>query len=1476
MTDAVTDALDVARELARAGVPLFLAAPDETAQTGFALPHHWQETTADPSVVDAWQPGMALCAVMGHGLDLIDIDPRNGGDLSQLDCELPRSYAAAATPSGGVHSFIASIGVRSKNNVKAGIDVKSGDADGKGRGFAFLPPTVRMSKVDGHPRRYVWGKVPDVDRLRREGPTDDSGAGLAALVRAARGEGVVPGGEARGEAVASIEEFMRTGPWADVAATLAGGRNDGVMKLAAALRGRGGWRLDDAIAYMDAVVWPVIDQDQAGHAFSREEYLAAINSVWERYADGAVTRMEEATDSVAERPPALNSLGLLEGWFVERIHVQRLAGRFRWSSGLGWMAWDGARWKTVDRSVVVDDVRQYVIWLHGSVVAAGGDADLVKKVSALGNKTKLGNLIELCQGMDGVRARAEDFDAHPDLLNVRNGVVDLRTGELSPHDPELLMTKIAGCDYVPGAAHADWDAALAAVPDDVHEWYQVRMGQAATGHMTPDDTLLVQVGGGENGKTTVMTGLRGALGGFFLDVSHRALLASSDSVPTELMDFHGARLALLEETPEARRLEVVKLKALIGTPTITARRMRRDPITFAATHSLFLSTNYLPVVQEVDHGTWRRLAALRFPYRFRGREAELVREHDRRGDPGLRERIRLGETGQHEAVLAWLVDGARKWYAAGKVMPTHPERVLADTREWRAGADLIWGWLDERMIFDANRHVMSSELLDDINEYLTGQGHRPWSKQLLTSRLEGHSEITGRGVKRRKIKRQEGLSQRPARPGAVTTSDIPSAYWAWMGLRFRDDHDEGSYPQVVDNREMVGSARTKVDLLTCEVPEVPKLSFPTDFASRDQQGFSLWGTANFGTSGTHDQQLINSNGHTESSEPDAPRREMIKAQALEVDSAVLDTAPPRAPVAIVLDLETGDAKKDRYDTDPRAFVRLAGLNADGTYYDTTDIPAVAHAAGNAELLVGHNLISFDLPVLDAVAPGSIDLLELTRCRRVLDTMVTEAVLDPPEVDERPNAVARAAARYRLNAIAERRGLPGKTDRLDELAKHHGGYDAIPVDDPRYRAYLRGDVDATRALADAQAPHLRDYVWREHRVAAIAAIMSDAGLAVDMPLLQDRYWRTRNRKADLTRRLAQRYGLPTVNAAGKPVESAHATKEGKAALVAAFADLGVDDADLPRTDKGAYSFGGDGMRELARKYGGEVAELCDAVADMAGARTVYATALEHTHADGRVHPQITMYQASGRWSVTKPGLTVFGKRGGRVAERAVFRADDGNLLLAADLSQIDARAVAAHCQDPAYLSLFEPGVDSHTEVARMVWGDASRRQDAKAIGHGWNYGMGLDGLARNAGVPEHVAAEFDHTMRERFPGLVAWREHVRDLARSHGVLDNGFGRLMRCNPARAHTQAPALMGQGTARDLMMECLLRLPDDIARMIRIQVHDEVVLEVPENDVDEVAAEVLKAMTFQWAPPGASRPITVHADVSGSGRNWADCYTS
>ena len=389
---------------------------------------------------------------------------------------------------------------------------------------------------------------------------------------------------------------------------------------------------------------------------------------------------------------------------------------------------------------------------------------------------------------------AADFDRHPDLLNVGNGVVDLTKGILGRHNPDLLMTKLTAVHFRANAGHADWSSALAALPPSVADWMQIRVGQAATGHMTPDDLLVIGQGGGANGKSTIFGGILRALGDHAVIVPERVLLTNPGDHPTELMTLLGARLALMEETPEARHLSVKRLKDTVGTQTMSARLIRGNNVRWEATHSLMLTTNYAPRIDETDHGTWRRLALVRFPYTFIDHDRGTLSGHERRGDPLLRDRLKDGRQGQHEAILAWIVEGARRWYAADRIMPAMPEQVRKDTAEWRSEADLIFGFIRDRLVFDPDRLVATVDMLADFNEWAAGLGGKPWGDQTFTIRFGGHTEIDTHNVTKVVTQKTDGLSRRTGDFTGVPAKQIR----AWSGIRFRTSADDDEEPETAE------------------------------------------------------------------------------------------------------------------------------------------------------------------------------------------------------------------------------------------------------------------------------------------------------------------------------------------------------------------------------------------------------------------------------------------------------------------------------------------------------------------------------------------------------------------------------------------------------------------------------------------------------------------------------------------------------
>ena len=166
-----------------------------------------------------------------------------------------------------------------------------------------------------------------------------------------------------------------------------------------------------------------------------------------------------------------------------------MAGRFLWVKALGgWLRWDGRRWRECSEEQVTKALMRWSLARFREITAKaakdngrGVDKDTLRGWLDMLEAPKLGRVLKLTRGL--IERDLDEFDADPDILNTPSGVVDLRTGKRLDHDPDLLQRKITAADYRPGFTHPDWTKALEALPDEVRDWYQLRLGQALTGHI---------------------------------------------------------------------------------------------------------------------------------------------------------------------------------------------------------------------------------------------------------------------------------------------------------------------------------------------------------------------------------------------------------------------------------------------------------------------------------------------------------------------------------------------------------------------------------------------------------------------------------------------------------------------------------------------------------------------------------------------------------------------------------------------------------------------------------------------------------------------------------------------------------------------------------------------------------------------------------------------------------------------------------
>jgi len=759
-------------------------------------PVHTDWTTAattDGEQIAQWwaehpEANVGVATGAGSGIWVLDVDEgvRSDGTYKEgLDSltrlimdhgDLPETFTTRTGGGGSQYFFLLPDGITVRNGVGAlGKDFPDIDTRGEG-GQVVVPPSVSGKgpyslEVDVPPVHApewliqllldvgtaVPSERPAVHQAPRSTPVADGPTPAIALSQG------TPPPTWLAASISSKLQAVRDAP--------DGQGNDTINRMAYML---GQYVPNGWITYEDAHAWLMDAVRTWAHPHPSADYTitrALSQGQQHPYEDlSAVATSGDLSDAV----------------MADRVCSELLSGLYCWSAGLEWLRWTGQVWEPSTDVEVTEAVRLYVLdEVRRTLPSVAGNNQARRAVTDLMSRGKINNMVQLARGPLLVDARR--FDSYADLLNTPSGVIDLRDGSMRSHDPGLYFTKITMADYVPDATHPDWDGpngALQALPPGCRDWFRLRIGQGITGHMTPDDTLLLMQGAGENGKTTCLAAIMNAVGSesFAVDVPKNVLVGKSDD-PHALMPFRGARLAVIEELPEGRRLSATRIKETVGTPHMSGRFMYKNLITWKASHSLFLTTNYIPSVAETDHGTWRRLLMLKFPYRFVKPGVPLSRPNDKRGDPHLRTRLMSGRE-QATAVLAWAVRGAIEWYRAGQIMPLVPDEVMADTEQWRTESDLVLAYWRDRLERDPQSWVMSEDLFTDFRYWLGAKGHpNAWSNNLVSQRFEAHDETAAAHL----VKVYPVVDDRVSRPGGQGPGDHRDKQRkGWAGVRFKN------------------------------------------------------------------------------------------------------------------------------------------------------------------------------------------------------------------------------------------------------------------------------------------------------------------------------------------------------------------------------------------------------------------------------------------------------------------------------------------------------------------------------------------------------------------------------------------------------------------------------------------------------------------------------------------------------------------
>jgi putative DNA primase/helicase len=431
-------------------------------------------------------------------------------------------------------------------------------------------------------------------------------------------------------------------------------------------------------------------------------------------------------------PNRLNDIG------NARRLVQQHGSDLRYCPKLGWMAWSGKRWGLDDTGAVDRCAKKTVRSIYGEAENCP-DKDRREALASWAHKSesdvRIKAMISLARTEAEVIVRHERLDRDPWLLNVGNGTLNLKTGELRQHRWQDLITKITPIDLHRGVDCPRWKSFLERVTDgnnDLIRYLQKAVGYSCTGS-TREQRFFMPYGTGANGKTTFLNTISAVLGDYAKHTATETLLVRrGDSISNDVARLAGARFVSAVETESGRRLAEGLVKQMTGGDKMAARFLHQEFFEFVPAFKLWLAVNHKPRVTGTDHAIWRRIDLIPF--------VVTIPESER--DPDLAEKLQEELPG----ILAWAVAGCKLWQAEGL---ESPETVKTATAEYKQESDIVATFIEERCEQGPDCEVSKTALYEAYSEWSKKSGEFSVSKKEFGMRLAEKGFKDGRTGKQR-------------------------------------------------------------------------------------------------------------------------------------------------------------------------------------------------------------------------------------------------------------------------------------------------------------------------------------------------------------------------------------------------------------------------------------------------------------------------------------------------------------------------------------------------------------------------------------------------------------------------------------------------------------------------------------------------------------------------------------------------------
>jgi putative DNA primase/helicase len=460
------------------------------------------------------------------------------------------------------------------------------------------------------------------------------------------------------------------------------------------------------------------------------DVIAVVDHVRRDYQPGSATRLPDGLQAFADRVAAGGTVTVDEPPLVDEsatdlgnsLRFARLFGeRCRFAEDVErWYVWDRTRWVPDRAGLRVVELTKYVIddLRRQAFLDDAHRDEWLRHAQASESLRARKAMIEGAKSEPVITTTSEVFDTDPNLLVVRNGTVDLVTGELRASRPEDLNSHMADVDFDVDAPYERWAAHVRMLCNDDPELiaYLARaVGYTLTGNVGARAFFFLE-GTGSNGKNAFIEPLMQLMGSYAQTASPALLTGSEETQhPALLADLMGARLVFVDETRRGRPLNVERVKALTGSKLIKAAFKHKDYFEFEARFKLWIAGNGTPKVQDDSDGVWTRLHRV-----VCHGKVDPGRRVDRYGDVLYRE--------EASGILNWALAGLDGWRRGGLAVPSS---VTRDVEEYRHDENFERQFFDEQLEVTGDRadRLPTAELFLMYDAWCDASGIRRFDRK---------------------------------------------------------------------------------------------------------------------------------------------------------------------------------------------------------------------------------------------------------------------------------------------------------------------------------------------------------------------------------------------------------------------------------------------------------------------------------------------------------------------------------------------------------------------------------------------------------------------------------------------------------------------------------------------------------------------------------------------------------------------------